>query len=38
VNGETVAYRLGGEVLGRMREKKLTLSELILSGLLRLEG
>ena len=38
VNGETVAYRLGREVLGRMREKKLTLSELILSGLLRLEG
>jgi predicted ATPase len=38
VNGETVAYRLGGEVLGRLREKKLTLSELILSGLLRLEG
>jgi energy-coupling factor transporter ATP-binding protein EcfA2 len=38
VNGETVAYRLGREVLGRMREKKLTLSELLLSGLLRLEG
>jgi predicted ATPase len=38
MNGETVAYRLGREVLGRMREKKLTLSELILSGLLRLEG
>jgi predicted ATPase len=38
VNGETKAYRLGGEVLGRLREKRLTLSELILSGLLRLEG
>jgi predicted ATPase len=38
VNGETKAYRLGGEVLGRLREKRLTLSELLLSGLLRLEG
>ncbi len=38
VNGETKAYRLSGEVLGRLREKKLTLSELILSGLLRLES
>lgn len=38
VNGETKAYRLSREVLGRMREKKLTLSELILSGLLRLES
>jgi energy-coupling factor transporter ATP-binding protein EcfA2 len=38
VNGETKAYRLGREILGRMREKKLTLSELLLSGLLRLEG
>jgi predicted ATPase len=38
VNGETRAYRLGGEVLGRLREKKLTLSELLLSGLLGLEG
>jgi len=38
VNGETVAYRLGREVLGRLREKRLTLSELLLSGLLRLEG
>jgi predicted ATPase len=38
VNGETRAYRLGGEVLGRLREKRLTLSELLLSGLLRLEG
>jgi len=37
-NGETKAYRLGREVLGRLREKRLTLSELILSGLLRLEG
>ena len=38
VNGETKAYRLGGEVPGRLREKRLTLSELLLSGLLRLEG
>jgi len=38
VNGETKAYRLSREVLGRLREKKLTLSELILSGLLRLES
>ena len=38
VDGETKAYRLGREVLGRMREKRLTLSELLLSGLLRLEG
>jgi predicted ATPase len=38
VNGETKAYRLSGEVLGRLREKRLTLSELLLSGLLRLEG
>jgi predicted ATPase len=38
VNGETKAYRLGEEVLGRLREKRLTLSELLLSGLLRLEG
>jgi hypothetical protein len=37
-NGETKAYRLGREVLGELREKKLTLSELLLSGLLRLEG
>jgi predicted ATPase len=37
-NGETKAYRLSREVLGRLREKKLTLSELLLSGLLRLEG
>jgi predicted ATPase len=37
VNGETKAYRLGEEVLGELREKKLTLSELLLSGLLRLE-
>jgi predicted ATPase len=38
VNGETKAYGLGREVLERLREKRLTLSELILSGLLRLEG
>ncbi len=38
VNGETKAYRLGREVLERLREKRLTLSELLLSGLLRLEG
>jgi predicted ATPase len=38
VNGETKAYRLSGEVLERLREKRLTLSELLLSGLLRLEG
>jgi predicted ATPase len=38
VNGETKAYRLSREVLGRLREKRLTLSELLLSGLLRLEG
>jgi predicted ATPase len=37
-NGETKAYRLSREVLGRLREKKLTLSELLLSGLLRLES
>jgi len=37
-NGETKAYRLGREVLERLREKKLTLSELLLSGLLRLES
>ena len=38
VNGETKAYRLSREVLERLREKRLTLSELLLSGLLRLEG
>jgi hypothetical protein len=37
-NGETKAYRLSREVLGRLREKRLTLSELLLSGLLRLES
>jgi predicted ATPase len=37
VNGETKAYRLSKEVLERLREKRLTLSELLLSGLLGFE-